>query len=98
MVKGSRDFPLSVEHSLIPRPGTLPEKHKEGLVFVAILLSHEAGPYFIKNVIVGFLNVELEPPCIWTTTQPHLQILKITTKFIGTAEKQPTRPDFQFSS
>ena len=98
MVKGSRDFSLSVEHSLIPRPSTLPEKQKEGLVFVVILLSHGAGPYFIKNVIIGFLNVELEPPCIWTTTQPHLQMLKMTTKFIETAEKQPTRQDFQFSS
>jgi len=37
------------------------------------------GPYFVKNVLIAFLNPELQflmPQSIWTTTQPGLQKLK----------------------
>ena len=40
-------------------------------------LSCGAGPYVIENVIIAFFNLVLEfltPWCIWTSTQPHLQL------------------------
>jgi len=45
--------------------------------------------YFVKNVIIAFLNPELEflmPQSIWTTTQPSLQKLETAAKSVGTAE------------
>jgi len=42
------------------------------------------GPYFVKNVIIAFLNLELKfltPQSIWTTTQPSLQKLETATVY-----------------
>ena len=42
--------------------------------------THGAGSYFVKNVILAFLNPEVEflmPQFIWTTTQPGLQKLEM---------------------
>jgi len=54
-------------------------------------LSHGVGPYFVKNVIIAFLNPELEfltPQSVWTTAQPSLQKLETAAKSIGTAENR----------
>ena len=54
-------------------------------------LSHGAGPYFVKNVIIAFLYPELKfltLQSIWTTTQPGLQKLETAAKSIGTAENR----------
>ena len=58
------------------------------IVRVGLLVTW-AGPYFIKNVIIAFLNPEVEfltPQSIWTTTQLSLQKLEMATKSIWTAE------------
>ena len=49
-------------------------------------MSHGAGPYFIKNVIIAFLNLEVKflmPQSIWTTTQPGLQKLETAASLLG---------------
>ena len=54
-------------------------------------MSHGAGPYFVKNVIIAFYNPEVDfltPQSIWTTTQPGLQKLKMAAKYFGTAENR----------
>jgi len=54
-------------------------------------LSHGAGPYFVKNVIIAFLYPELEfltPQSVRTTTQPGLQKLETAAKPIETAENR----------
>ena len=59
-----------------------PRKRKEGLVFWGHFLSHGAGLYFVKNVIIAFLNPEVEflmSQFIWTTTHPGLQKLEMAT-------------------
>jgi len=77
------------EFSLVPRPFLkigkrvwCSERH---------FLSHGAWPYFVKNVIIAFSNLELEfrtPQSIWTTIQPGLQKLEMVAKSIGTAENR----------
>jgi len=54
-------------------------------------MSHGAWPYFVKNVIIAFLNTDLEflmPQSIWTTTQPGLQKLETAAKSTGTTENR----------
>ena len=58
------------------------------------------GPYFVKNVIIAFLNPEVEfltPQSIWTTTQPDLQKLEMATKSIWDSQKQAVRQVFTIS-
>ena len=69
-----------LKYSLVPRPS--PKRGKRVWCSERQFLSHGAGPYFVKNVIIAFLYPELEfltPQSIWTTKQPGLQKL-------GTAE------------
>jgi len=64
-------------HSLVPRPS--PKRRKRVWCSERHFLSHGAGPYFVKNVIIAFFNLELKfltPQSIWTTTQPGLQKLE----------------------
>ena len=75
--------------SLVPRPS--PKSGKRVWCSERHFLSHGAGPYFVKNVIIALLNLELEflmPQSIWTTTQPGLQKLVTAAKSIGTAENR----------
>ena len=75
--------------SLIPRPS--PKSGKRVWFSERQFLSHGAGPYFVKNIIIAFLYLELEfltPESIWTTTQPGLQKLETAAKSIGTAENR----------
>ena len=75
--------------SLIPRPS--PKSGKRVWCSEWHFLSHEAGPYFVRSVIIVFLNPEVEfltPQSIWTTIQPSLQKLEMATMSIGTAENR----------
>ena len=75
--------------SLVPRPSL--KSGKRIWCSERQFLSHGAGPYFVKNVIIAFLYPELEfltPQSIWTTTQPGLQKLETAAKSIGTAENR----------
>ena len=67
--------------SLVPRPS--PKSGKRVWCSERQFLSHGAGPYFVKNVIIAFLYPEfkfLTPQSIWTTIQPGLQKLETTAK------------------
>ena len=84
--------------SLVPRPS--PKSGKRVWCSEQHLMSHGVGPYFIKNVIIAFLNLEVEfltPQYIWTTTQPDLQTLKIAAKSIWDSWKQAVRQVFTIS-
>ena len=55
--------------SLVPRPSM--KSGKRVWCSEQHFLSHGAGPYLIKNIIIAFLNPEVEflmPQSIWTTT------------------------------
>ena len=83
-----RIFPMA-QHSLVPRPS--PKSGKRVWCSERQFLSHGAGPYFVKNVMIAFLYPELEfltPQSIWTTAQPGLQKLETAAKSIGTAENR----------
>ena len=61
-------FTISV-CSLVPIPA--PKSGRRVWCSERQLLSHGAGPYFVKNVIIVFLYPELEfltPQSVWTTT------------------------------
>ena len=84
-----RERILAFWSSLVPRPS--PKSGKRVWCSERQFLSHGAGPYFVKNVIIAFLYPELEfltPQSIWTTTQPGLQKLETAAKSIGTAENR----------
>ena len=70
--------------SLVPRPS--PKSGKRVWCSERQFLSHGAGPYFVKNVIIAFLYPELEfltPQSIRTTTQPGFQKLETAAKLHG---------------
>ena len=74
-------------HSLVPRPSL--KSGKRVWCSERQILSHGVGPYFVKNVIIAFLHLELEflmPQSIWTTTQPGLQKLETAAESIWIAE------------
>ena len=75
--------------SLVPRPSL--KSGKRIWCSERHFFSHGAGPYFIKNVKIVLLNLELKflmSQSVWTTTQPGLQKLKTAVKSIGTAENR----------
>ena len=56
-----------------------------------IIMAGNKRLYFVENVIITFLNLELDvlmPQSIWTTTQPGLQKLETVAKSIGTAKNR----------
>jgi len=99
----SRFHPIFLSHrfysiSLVPRP--LLKSRKRVWCSERHFLSHGAGPYFVKNVIIAFLNPVVEflmPQSIWTTTQPDLQKLEMVTKSIWDSRKKAVRQVFTIS-
>ena len=79
----------STPTSLVPRPS--PKSGKRVWCSERQFLSQWAVPYFVKNVIIAFLYLDLEfltPQSIWTTTQLGFQKLETAAKSIGTAENR----------
>ena len=79
----------SLPVSLIPKPS--PKSGKRVWCSEWHFMSHGAGPYFVKNVIIALLNPELEfltSQSIWTTTRPSLQKLETAAKSVETAENR----------
>ena len=76
--------PIPRPWSLVPRPSL--KSGKRVWCSERHFMSHGAGPYFIKNVIIAFLNLEVKflmPQSIWTTTQPGLQKLETAASRLG---------------
>ena len=79
----------------VPRPS--PKSGKRVWCSERQFLSHGAGPYFVKNIIIAFLYPELEfltSQSIWTTTEPGLQKLG---KVYWDSRKQAARQVFAIS-
>ena len=84
--------------SLVPRPSL--KSGKRIWCSERHFFSHGAGPYFIKNVKIVLLNLELKflmSQSVWTTTQPGLQKAQDGRKVYWDSRKQAARQVFTVS-